>query len=243
MNKTHPGFRLLAVLLLVLAHLSCTDNPASTEDIGSVKISVKKVSQPTAQAASHILSTATGVTITSARVVIKKIKFESIIDDTLDFKFREPFVQELMTGATLTVIETVQVPFGSYKKSKIKIDDLDPEDGQVYVDNPELQDRSVVVKGYVNNDLAETFVFSFEFDEEQEKVFDPPLVLDASSPTTNIVLEVDMSIWFTDAQGNLLDPRVSENKSTIENNIKNSIDIFEDHDDDGERDDDNESAD
>jgi hypothetical protein len=40
-----------------------------------------------------------------------------------------------------------------------------------------------------------------------------------------------------DTNGNPLDPRSASNKSIIEENIKNSIDIFEDEDDDGEEDD------
>jgi hypothetical protein len=46
-----------------------------------------------------------------------------------------------------------------------------------------------------------------------------------------------MGMWFMDSSGNLLDPRSANNKNLIEDNIKDSIEIFEDKDDDGEKDD------
>ncbi|RMF67340.1 MAG: hypothetical protein D6743_05060 [Calditrichaeota bacterium] len=226
----------LAGLLLV----SCSSSPTSSDaNVGQVKLTVRSSTTGAANAANPQLTKATGLaTITSARVVIEKIRFKSSIDDTLDFRFRQPFIKDLALDTTANVIETVDVPFGSYKETEIEIDDLDPEDGQVYLDNPDLQGRSIVVKGYVNNDPNQNFVFTSEFSEEQEREFSPPLVLDENSPSTNVVLFIDMTGWFVDSSGNLLDPRVSENHSAIEDNIKASIDVFEDRDDDGKRDDD-----
>ena len=129
------------------------------------------------------------------------------------------------------------MPFGSYKETEIEIDDLDPEDGSVYTDNPELRDKSILIKGYLNNNPAETFEFSSDLEAEQEREFRTPLVLNENSPSTNIVLTIDMSKWFANSAGEFLDPTLSANREQIEKNIKASIDVFEDDDDNGEDDD------
>ncbi|MFQ5709398.1 MAG: hypothetical protein ACE5HO_18220 [bacterium] len=222
----------------LIAQLGCSDNPASSQATsGSVKISVKGINTGSAASVSKINALTT--TITSARLVIKKIKFESTLGDSADFKFRQPFVQDLVVGSKLHEIETVQVPFGSYKESKIKVDGLKAEDGAVFTQNPELQNLSVMVQGFLNGDQNESFVFTSELDEEQEREFATPLVLDQNNPATNIVLTIDMDSWFVDKNGAALDPRMESNRSKIEENIKNSIDVFEDENDDGEKDDDN----
>ncbi|MFQ5650032.1 MAG: hypothetical protein ACE5IY_08825 [bacterium] len=88
------------------------------------------------------------------------------------------------------MIETLEVPYGIYKESEIEIDKLDPEDGAVYTQNPELQERSILIKGFMNGDSTETFTFVSEFSEEQKREFSPALVLDQNSPATNVVLVV-----------------------------------------------------
>lgn len=231
------GFLLSATLFVV--HISCSDSPTSSVPTsGTIKISVKGVAGGAPNSVGKLSDITSGhVTITSATVVIEKIKFESSVHDTLDFRFRQPFVQDLVVGSSVNVIETIQVPFGSYKESEIEIDDLGPDDGGTYTQYPELQDRSMVIKGYLNGNSDDNFVYTSKLSEEQKREFQPPLVLDENSPSTNIVLTLDTGLWFVDRSGNPLDPRSSNNKSIIEDNIKNSMEVFEDKDDDGKRDD------
>ncbi len=232
-------------VLFFLFQFGCGENPSSsTMTSGRVKVSIRTKSAGTRSSANKLTARSAGpVTLTSARVVIKEIEFESVLEDSFDFEFAQPFVQDLAVDTNQHVIETVQLPFGTYKESEIEIDDLDPEDGQVYTDNPELQDLSIVVEGFLNDNQNETFRFTSDLDVEQEQEFNPPLVLDENSPSTNVVLELNMDGWFIDEKGILLDPRSENNKSEIENNIKQSIDIFEDEDDDGEEDDHGENED
>jgi hypothetical protein len=228
---------LILGLMFLVGQISCSNSPtSSTPTSGTIKISVKAVTSGAPVSVSKSASQSLAVTtITSAKIVISKIKFESIVNDTLDFRFRQPFVQDLMVGADVHVIDTIEVPFGSYKESEIEIDDLEPEDGEVYNQNPDLQDLSIRVEGSFNGN---PFVFTSDLSEEQEREFEPPLVLDENSPSTNIVLVLNLDMWFVDSNGNPLDPSLPNNKSIIENNIKNSLQVFEDEDDDGEDDDD-----
>lgn len=202
---------------------------------GSIKISIKNNGNGSfVKALGKVIDQ---VTITRAQIVIEQIEFESTEGDSFDFELEVPFIQDLMLDTNAHVIQSIQIPFGSYKESEIEIDDLDSLYGNIYTQNPDLQDRSVFVQGYLNDNPNDTFTFSSDLEEEQEMEFNDPLVLNQNSPSTNIVLLIDTATWFFDNSGNFLDPRISANKSQIEENIKNSIDVFEDEDDDGKDDD------
>lgn len=232
--KRWVSFGTLVTLAVAFLTTACDENPFDPSGkIGTVTLKIRKTA-----AVPKAARVADGAAvITSARVVIEKIKLESIFEDSLDFRLRQPFVQDLNALDTVHVIENVPVPFGTYKEMEIEIDDLEQEDGQVYFDNPELQGLSIRVTGYVHGDTTQPFVFTSDLSGEQEREFNPPLVLDENTPSTNVVLMIDMARWFVDASGNPVDPRDASNRELIENNIKASIDVYEDEDDDGERDD------
>lgn len=225
-------------LAVLLALYGCNSNPAGPNTDGSsIKFSIKSIGA-TISAGKVASPQVTSVTITSVRVVIDEIKLKSSLDDTLNFKLEDPFVQDLLGGTTSHEITTVQVPPGTYKELEVEIDELKPEHGAVFTENPELQNWSILVTGFLDGDSAKTFTFASDLEEEQEQEFKPPIVLDEASPSTNVVLTVDMDSWFVDGNGGFLDPALAQNKSRIEENIKNSIDVFEDRDDDGKKDDD-----
>lgn len=209
-------------------------NPVSSgSDTGQVKISI----MAGGDGATLAKSFSDDIEITSAKVVIEKIEFENEQDASLDFKFEQPFVQDLVTLTTLEEVETVEIPFGVYDKIKIAIDDLDVEDGDVFTQNPELQNLSVLVRGFLNNDSTQTFEFSSDLSVNVDLEFDPPLEINQEVLSTNIVLGIDFANWFTARNGSFLDPSRAENRSEIENNIKRSLRVFEDRDDDGREDD------
>lgn len=221
----------LSAALLIGMLLSCSNNPtASVPTAGAIKISIRSVGT----AAAGTLPKVAGVaTITSARVVIDEIEFESSVRDSIDFEFEDPFVQDLMLDTSLQVISTVQVPFGTYEEMEIEIDKLSPRDSTVYAQNPDLQNLSVRVEGYLDGDPANTFVFTSALSAEQEREFNPPLLINETTPSRNIVMTIDTSVWFVDRNNNPIDPTVAANQRLIENNIKASIKVFSDDDDNG----------
>lgn len=229
-------FNVMIILGLLILSTGCDkDSIGPQNEAGSIKISIKNSAK---ESLTNTLAKINNqITITSAKIVIAEIEFESVEEDSFDFKLHEPFVQDLMLDTNAHVIQSVQLPFGTYKESEIEIDQLISSHGNVFTQNPDLQNRSVFVEGYLNNDTTESFAFFSDLEEEQEMEFDQPLVLDENSPSTNIVLHMDVNTWFVDSNGNLLDPRNPAYQSQIEENIKNSIDVFEDEDDDGEDDD------
>ena len=227
--------------ILIVLHISCSSSPTSSVATeGRIKISIRGVNGAASNSLSKSMSF---VTITSARVVIDEIEFESSTEDSVDFEFEEPFVQDLSIDSTLHEITTVQVPFGIYEEMEIEIDKLDEEDSAAFTQNPELQNLSIRVEGFLNDDTTDTFVFTSDLSAEQEREFEPPLVIDETTPSTNVVLTIDMGMWFVDNNNNPVDPRSEDNRSIIESNIKASIKVFEDDDDDGERDEDDDEDD
>lgn len=236
MMRSLEKLSLLLSIALFLLQISCSSSPTSSIPTeGHIKFSVKSVTNPTSNSLSKSVNS---VTITSARVVIKEIEFESSIEDSVDFEFEEPFVQDLVIDSTSHEIGIVQVPFGIYEEMEIEIDELDEEDGTTFLQNPELQNLSIRVEGFLDGDPNNTFVFTSDLSEEQEREFNPPLVIDETTPSTNVVLIIDMGMWFVDNTNSPLNPTLENHKSIIENNIKASLKVFEDDDDDGEEDED-----
>jgi hypothetical protein len=183
------------------------------------------------------------VTITAAKVVLDELELESTNRDSMDFKSDSAMVVNLNLTGAMTTVGTVTLPFGTYDEFEIEIHKLESQDGAAYIANPDLQNRSIFVRGYVDGDTNAAFVFTSAIEVEQEQNISPPLVIDANSPTTNIVLAIDTSVWFSDGAGAYLDPRLSQNRQSIERNIKASFKTFEDEDDDGEDDDGDDSDD
>jgi len=234
----------LSIILIAIAALAflitgCGKNPQSS-NFASLTLSIRAMTGGLNKNASL---PAPQVTITSAKIVIGKIEFETSRRDSMDFKSRTPLVVTLDLTGKPTPIGAVSIPLGTYSEMEFEIRRLWPNDGQVYLDNTDLQNRSIAVRGYVNGDTSAAFFFTSALEEEQETEFSPPLVVDANSPQTNVMLTLDTTMWFSNGAGNYLDPRLSQNQYAIEKNITASIQAFEDDDGDGEEDDDDDDSD
>jgi hypothetical protein len=86
---------------------------------------------------------------------------------------------------------------------------------------------SIAIEGRFN---GYGFRFASGLNEDQER--EAPLTV-GELGTTNVTFSFDTSRWFSDGQGGALDPSNSSNRSQIENNIKASLEAFEDDDRDG----------
>lgn len=231
--RNHHSVAVIIAIVLSFTVVGCGKNPISGTS-GNLKLSIKAMSSALAKNAG---AQARQVTITSAQVVISEIEVESTTEDSMDFVSEVPLVVNLNLTGTVTQISTVSVPYGTYDEIELEICKLDASDGQVYMATPHLQNRTIFVRGYVGDDSAAVFTFTSSIKLEQEQEFNPPLVIDASSPSTNVVLSIDTTTWFSDGAGGYLDPRLPQNQKVIEQNIKASIKAFEDNDDDGKDDD------
>jgi hypothetical protein len=86
---------------------------------------------------------------------------------------------------------------------------------------------------------GQAFVFETDLNVEQELNLFPPLVIGESTVSTNITIAVGLDSWFLDANGQPVNPATGNkdevNEDLIKENIKNSIEAFEDNDRDGDR--------
>lgn len=191
----------------------------------------------------------------SVKVVLREIELERQMDDDCpddgqtDDDACEEFdagirLFELPLDGSVEQVVTVDAPADTYDELEFEIhkpDDEDPE-GQAFIDeNPAFADVSIRVVGTFNGD---PFTFTQDLNEEQEVVLDPPLVVEEGADPVNVTLELDVRTWFTQdgtADGTLVDPTTAAeggaNENLVEDNIRNSIEAFEDDDSDGQDDD------
>jgi hypothetical protein len=145
-----------------------------------------------------------------------------------------PFLVDLSASdlADGRIVEqfVLSVAEGTYDKLKFRIHHL--EDRQT-VGDPDFdsRDASIVVKGKLGDGSDFTFRSRLNDDQERRGTF----VVGGATPS-NITLTIDPSGWFVDAGGAALDPTSEADRQAIEENIRSSIDAFDDHDRDGDDD-------
>lgn len=185
------------------------------------------------------LEVASGVDIDRVRILIRDLELEPLEgkdDSEEDDEEIEagPFLVDLSGAALAGDVQKVleaDVPAGRYRKVKFKIDTLEEDETALDASFDALREQqaSVLIEGTVD---GEAFSFAAELDVEQE--FEADLGLDAGAG--NLTLNVDPTGWFTAADGSRLDPRLSESRAKIVENLKHSLDVVEDHDRDGDDD-------
>ncbi|MFQ5679094.1 MAG: hypothetical protein ACE5HP_06515 [Gemmatimonadota bacterium] len=162
-------------------------------------------------------------------------------DDCEEFEVG-PFLLELpMDGSVETLVTLDDVDPGVYDELEFDIhkpEDDGGEDMAFLQENPDFRDVSIRVEGTFN---GEPFVFLTDLNEEQEVDLVPPLIVGETPNTTNVTLVLDVGTWFLAPGNSLIDPATAnkggENENLVRDNIRNSIEGFEDEDKDGEHDD------
>jgi len=193
--------------------------------------------------------------IQSTELVLKEIEFERVESTGCDSDIGDDDCEEYETGPFLVTLDmaggvsqeiTAQVDTGTYDEIEFKIHKTEDADVAFLADNPGFAEISIRVTGTYDGD---DFVFTTDTDEEKELNLASPLIVTETSGPVNVTLTIDVSTWFVDLGGMLVDPRTANkgepNESLVEENIKTSIDGFRDddhdgvpHDDDGDEDDD-----
>lgn len=183
------------------------------------------------------------VTITNAKMLIRRIEFKSdieddgVADDSLDFQ-TDPLVLALNIDGTLNEVAVKAVPSGSY--DEIEFDVHKPEDNETPPD-PDFKigdsgdERfSIIIEGTYE---GQDFLYRSTENMEQELELASPLTINEDTETLNVTLTVDLSKWFVDENNNELSPINPDNENAIDESIKRSFEnIFEDNDRDGEED-------
>lgn len=186
--------------------------------------------------------------ITSVELVLSKIELNRVstgvnCDSTADEDACEEFtvgprLVSLPLGYGVATALDVAIDSGSYDKVEFVIHKPggDSLDMQFKAANPDFANISIRVRGTFN---GTAFTYSTPMDQEQELTFAPPLVVDASGSNANLTIRMDVTTWFrAGGTGALISPATANvgqpNEGAVRENIKNSIEAYEDDDRDGD---------
>lgn len=230
-----PGAALLASLLVVLG---CTDAAGPTGE-HPLQVTVRVVNG--AADASALLGAASrgnaaaAVEIESVVFVLGGLKLETAgLDSTVDWVFDESVVVPLDLTGTPTLAFDTDVPPGIYKELEVSVDKLEvgnPTEEPLIATWPGLADASVIVNGVVTRDggAPETFTFTTALDIDLELLFDSPITFTEGDDGVILVsLTIDLTGWFADL-GATLDPTDPANRSAIESNLQDSVELRRDN--------------
>lgn len=189
----------------------------------SVSLSARN-SAATAQSTSTAAAT---VVLSRIRVALEKIELRNRTDDERTEIAVGPIVLDLKAadiadGKVHKVLDST-IPTGTFDKIELEIHPLErPIAGNPAGDDLASQHASAIIEGTFG-DKSFTFVTALEAELEFEGDF---VVTDSSS---NITFDVDTSTWFA-KDGVALDPTDPANRAAIEDNLRHSINAFQDDD-------------
>lgn len=222
-----------AVLISSLIGIGC-EGVLSTQpsEVSQLKLSTHL---PVGNAGTQLKAAMPGLTIDSARILVRSVKLHHEEDiDSLDFQSGS-FVLILKPDEPIQEVALNEIPFGVYDKFSFKIHKPEEEEASKYPDFVDGEHRySIIVDGTFEN---EPFVYRSRKSYKQVVEFDSSLVINENTPEfINVTLEVDIYSWFEDEEG-VIDPFLEENAERIDKAIKRSFRIFKDNDEDGKDDD------
>jgi hypothetical protein len=168
---------------------------------------------------------ASGIALTRVRIALQKIELRSRAGDRRADIALGPVVIDLsaaeLDGKVHRVFDST-IPAGTYDKIEFEIEHLERATTAAGADDLVKQHASAIIEGTIDGEPF-TFVTAIEAEQEFEGRF---VVTDKSS---NVTFDVDTSKWFV-KDGVRLDPRNAANRAAIEDNLRNSINAFQDDD-------------
>jgi hypothetical protein len=235
-------------IALVLAASGC--NTTSTPVVaGAVQVSFATQATPAVVASRTAMTGDTMVTgsdtlvLTSAEVVLRQIELKTAQttdcgsatgDRCAEVELGPVLVSLPLTPGAEQRFALDSVPNGTYGRLEFEVhkpDDGDPQDQAFIAANRTFAQISLRVKGTFN---GQAFEFTTALDVEQELTLSPELTV-AEGSSVNVTIFVDVSTWFL-VNGAVVNPTTA-NRSTVEQNIRNSFRAFEDNDRSGSHDD------
>ncbi|HTH65281.1 MAG TPA: hypothetical protein VL563_11365 [Gemmatimonadales bacterium] len=183
----------------------------------------------------------------SLAVVLRKIELKRLETSSCDSIATNGDCEEFESGPVLATFPlgstntaaavTVSAPAGQYDKLEFEIHKTDSTGDAAFVAaNPGFKNISIRVTGTFSKAGSRSdFTFTSDLDASEELGFNPPLAVVDGTPA-NLTVRLDVATWFANG-GALIDPASANvggpNEGVVQNNIKNSIDAFEDDNRDG----------
>ena len=249
-----------SVTLLALASLACdngtgplnsnvqvsfaTYDPAAAPRAGAFGA---PAASRTATAGDTLTDGTNTLIITKAEIVLREIEFKKLEVADCDVDPEPPGCEDVELGPVLVDLPLgpgavqqfeVDLPAGTYSEIKFEIHKVtsDAVDAAFRAAHPTFPvGQSIRLQGTFN-DTA--YVYQTELNVEQELDLASPLVVTDTTTGTNVTIRVGLAGWFRALNGKLLNPasgnKGQPNESLVNENIKKSIEAFEDRDRDGD---------
>ena len=204
-------------------------------EMGNLSFSAHAATAGTpASAAAKLVLAGGRIELTRVRMVIRDVKLEREgLEEEVEAE-DGPFLLDL-AGAELAGgikhLFSISVPVGTYDDLRFVVHKL--EDGQRIGDADVDSSRASIVLDLTVD--GEPFRFTTDVNDTQRIA--GTFVVDAKGSPDNITIDIDPTGWFTAGDGSFLDPRDGANRQAIEDNLRRSIDAFDDDDRDGHDDD------
>ncbi len=251
----------LLIVLTLLAAVACGESSSGVDGFAAnvqVSFATQRPAPPAASlarvaslAGDTLVVGSDTLILSSAEVVLKEIELKrlevadcddagNVDDDACEEFAAGPVLVSLPLGPGAEERFALVIPAGTYTEVEFDIhkpDDGNPVDQAFVAANPAFADISIRVQGTFN---GTAFVYTSDLNVEQELPLLPPLVITDASSATNLTILVDVDRWFRTAAGSLIDPATANkdgaNEGVVKENIKNSVEAFEDEDRDGDDD-------
>jgi hypothetical protein len=183
--------------------------------------------------------------ITKAEIVLREIELKQQETASCEVEPEPAGCEEVEFGPVVVDLPldpgaqqefSVPLPAGTYTAIEFEIHKVTSDDPATFRQTyAYLVDQSIRVTGTYN---GAAFVYESDLDVEQTLQFAAPLVVTDTTTTANVTILVSLAAWFRAQNGSLLDPATGntggQSESLIKENIKQSMEAFEDHDRDGE---------
>lgn len=233
----------LFILPFALLLFSGCNSTGSDPGQPTLALTVAAKNAPMASGKQNTTVQNTHVTITEAKMLIREVELKSdleddgVADDSLDFK-SDSFVAVLNLDGTPNEVAFNEVPAGTYDEIEFEVhkpeDNETPPDPDFKTGTSGDERFSIIVSGTYD---GQNFTYRSRENMEQEIELTTPLTITEDSGPVSVTLSVDLSEWFVDENGNLLNPTVAENQNAIDDSIRRSFEeVFKDNDRDGRED-------
>ncbi len=165
-------------------------------------------------------------------------------DDACESFNAGPYLLNVPLGPEVVRAFSVSVDTGTFDQVRFKVhkpedDSGDAKDAAFLAAHPEFNKVSIRVVGTFN---GQPFVFTTDLNAQQRMALIPPVVVADSTQNVDVTIKVDLSGWFKNSAGELIDPATAlkgePNANDVKDNIRDSFRAFCDHDRDGHEDDD-----
>jgi hypothetical protein len=252
MIRKTAGLGLLGVIAVLGA---CSDSSTGPNDPGAAAVSLSFSAGPAAGIQPRVVGWGRGASVlvgaqlelTKVEIVLREIELERVEVVDCDVEPEPDGCEKFETGPILVDLPldgstsqelSINVDPGTYDEVEFEIHKVSsdgPEDATFRTAHPDFVNTSIRVQGTYG---GEAFTYETDLDVEQEFDLMPSLVVDETTASTNVTIRVDVSRWFLDASGVEVNPadanKGGQHESIVKENIKQSIEAFEDEDRDGD---------